>query len=1006
MNLVVHGEPLRKKQMAFPSTNLPKLDYAPLGTPVSTQVTNTFFMRGDPNNIQSGFSLSYFSPATDYFEVIPNSAVLALATAVNQAMAQLGDKVIFQSNSGFTSLEGIADYLASGNFVIKKYDNLTEWNNFRTSSQRSWTVPEMSLIMDATPTVDLTLAGKMYYPSYNKYNYHILPVPGLETISSGPVLIFNDFNKNDQNFTSPTCTTGENGPYFAYTVFNGTGVLGLSSCVGAGDVVWDRETAVLNVNGIGQRPQGSFPLILTDQPPTYASYGECLGISQKPHTFTFYNNLTDSYSWTADSTKDLSYTPNADGSKNLDFPSKKKIARLFFTDEHSRVKRLFDSNLIHDYSESVPVSDVTLRDFYVANGNAHFDTTPYLHWSPLHQMNIGISVYEYLTTVPSGMSIASSLPNPLHEKYEPTILKTLKFAFTSLRDTGVIKVLQSINDVHLLKDQPFIGILKVTEPVSMGEHQVGYGEFDPDTPASFFTDNWDYMEEELGSYVSIYCDGGLSNVLSPLGRPVSVIYVRGVDSSAWDYIVDKFTPNRLYSELTDITTVDQSLYQYPATEYKSLSLANNLVHLMSRQDDEPGTELVLRYEPELASKNIVTAWTSHGGYPVQWPDLQISTSTSDNSSYNSEFFNSIKFYLPPVTVETEASVVISGYKYDFIIPVTKTGGGSEPPPPTISWPDTLAHDFGSYSSVITNFDPYATYSVSTTHGDAYVESVTGELIFSCNPPKTDVSVTINLAGVLIDFVVRAAGSTSGQTSSLMNIVFAKVLQVPIPVTQGGDAYRANCMYLIGDPATHNVISIAMSTNTGDQLLFAPNRLDIETALTNEFSSFTVGTSLYTDEKWTVASQPLVQLVQKAQQGMMKVFSDMAAVSAAFSVGLNESFVFAVADASGMSSSYLHSDQTNDLTPTSPASVSSGFALFVFDASTRTVVKISEKESLDYVLTWTNIQDKPVSSSASIDSAVANRHIHGNEAILSMLSDNLGALQYNGVNVAQGLTFSW
>lgn len=65
--------------------------------------------------------------------------------------------------------------------------------------------------------------------------------------------------------------------------------------------------------------------------------------------------------------------------------------------------------------------------------------------------------------------------------------------------------------------------------------------------------------------------------------------------------------------------------------------------------------------------------------------------------------------------------------------------------------------------------------------------------------------------------------------------------------------------------------------------------------------------------------------------------------------------------------------------------------------------ISDFESQNLVLNWTNIQNKPDSTVSQIDDAVGKAHTHTNKAVLDGLSDSVGQLQYNGTAV--GAVFS-
>lgn len=78
-----------------------------------------------------------------------------------------------------------------------------------------------------------------------------------------------------------------------------------------------------------------------------------------------------------------------------------------------------------------------------------------------------------------------------------------------------------------------------------------------------------------------------------------------------------------------------------------------------------------------------------------------------------------------------------------------------------------------------------------------------------------------------------------------------------------------------------------------------------------------------------------------------------------------------------------------------ATVISGAALYVYDFATTTWYKVSEYESMDVVLDWASIQNKPTSTPAQIDQAVSDSHTHANKALLDLLSEVSGHLHYNG-----------
>lgn len=82
---------------------------------------------------------------------------------------------------------------------------------------------------------------------------------------------------------------------------------------------------------------------------------------------------------------------------------------------------------------------------------------------------------------------------------------------------------------------------------------------------------------------------------------------------------------------------------------------------------------------------------------------------------------------------------------------------------------------------------------------------------------------------------------------------------------------------------------------------------------------------------------------------------------------------------------------------SDATVNSGAATYIYDGSAW--VKISEAESMDITLDWSDIVGKPSSSVAAIDTAVANSHTHSNKTELDKVSeDGNGEMTYNGANI--------
>ncbi|WP_301585027.1 hypothetical protein [Halomonas alkaliantarctica] len=77
-------------------------------------------------------------------------------------------------------------------------------------------------------------------------------------------------------------------------------------------------------------------------------------------------------------------------------------------------------------------------------------------------------------------------------------------------------------------------------------------------------------------------------------------------------------------------------------------------------------------------------------------------------------------------------------------------------------------------------------------------------------------------------------------------------------------------------------------------------------------------------------------------------------------------------------------------------VTAGAATYAYRANTSAWNKISEAESMDVVLSWANLQDKPTSSVVDIDDAVSKRHAHANKTQLDKIDEDAnGNMTYGG-----------
>ncbi len=110
-------------------------------------------------------------------------------------------------------------------------------------------------------------------------------------------------------------------------------------------------------------------------------------------------------------------------------------------------------------------------------------------------------------------------------------------------------------------------------------------------------------------------------------------------------------------------------------------------------------------------------------------------------------------------------------------------------------------------------------------------------------------------------------------------------------------------------------------------------------------------------------------------GAMQIVTDIAARDA---LALTANAVVFVGDASA--------DPTVD----------AGAATYVWDQAAGSFSKIAEHESLDLVLSWSDLVGGPNSSPAAIDVAVGNSHSHANATELSKVGeDEDGVFQYDG-----------
>lgn len=76
-------------------------------------------------------------------------------------------------------------------------------------------------------------------------------------------------------------------------------------------------------------------------------------------------------------------------------------------------------------------------------------------------------------------------------------------------------------------------------------------------------------------------------------------------------------------------------------------------------------------------------------------------------------------------------------------------------------------------------------------------------------------------------------------------------------------------------------------------------------------------------------------------------------------------------------------------------VDAGAAMYAWNPTSSTWIKVAEYESMDVEITWALITDGPSSTPAQIDSAVSASHSHANKATLDKFSESGGLVRFDG-----------
>ena len=167
----------------------------------------------------------------------------------------------------------------------------------------------------------------------------------------------------------------------------------------------------------------------------------------------------------------------------------------------------------------------------------------------------------------------------------------------------------------------------------------------------------------------------------------------------------------------------------------------------------------------------------------------------------------------------------------------------------------------------------------------------------------------------------------------------------------------NAMYLIAPPTKPHYVEIYISDVSGSTIKRIPTTEDIQAMINASTGSITPGNK-------------------------MEVVANIAARDA---LEPTDDMMVMVIDASD--------DPT----------VVTGAATYIYQIATLNWHKISETESMDLVLDWNNIQNRPMSGVLEIDDAVNKRHSHANLVQLDKISDDgNGNLMYDGAYPKAGL----
>jgi hypothetical protein len=175
------------------------------------------------------------------------------------------------------------------------------------------------------------------------------------------------------------------------------------------------------------------------------------------------------------------------------------------------------------------------------------------------------------------------------------------------------------------------------------------------------------------------------------------------------------------------------------------------------------------------------------------------------------------------------------------------------------------------------------------------------------------------------------------------------------------AWKANDCFVVVDSVDATLCDVYFVNKTGDGIRHTPTRVNIQDMIDLSLSGF----------------------------NQTEIVADIAARNTLGST-LNKNTSIWVIDATG--------DTT----------VASGAALYLFKESDGSFTKISEAESMDVVVDWSAITNKPTSTVTDIDDAVTKRHVHDNKSVIDKFTaDTDGDVLFDGKPIGNALaTNAW